>query len=462
MASPSSAFGDDSWDFVNQPGAGADLQFDPSSDLQFDDGSDLHVDSDSAFDSGSDLQFDAGPSNSNLQFDALQFNAGPSNSDLQSNAGPSNSDLQSNAAPSGSDLQFDATAPGPALQAQSGAAAPLDSDLQSNATLSGSASPQSGPPVPTAQEILLKVLDDPVYQKIFGNVVEDSDLTGDPNIPVDPIIAAPGNLTAVTDMNFLSLGIVYPDDPSLIPQLAWKSGLMIPLAPQPPSTAADGQKQLPDFTNLDFSEFDVNNSTSNYPAYTGAFKNAREAREYRQRVRRGPKPADDVELIKTQRQFWVKRLYNAMINTAQIIDGAGSNHLKRFTVYKPEELEALDVEAVAHEIFDACVHVHEKGWTYLKLYHKDSVRGSKVDSSKKSLRMRLERICHVLKTVKATCDDALRSGVTLALLADNPDIRIATKKANNTGNAKRKAQIELAKKVEKKVAAKAKAAKAKK
>jgi hypothetical protein len=67
------------------------------------------------------------------------------------------------------------------------------------------------------------------------------------------------------------------------------------------------------------------------------------------------------------------------------------------------------------------------------------------DVSEKSLERRLSRICLCLKQKKATVDDALRGGVTLALLCDNPEARGFTKLSNNTGNKKRGERLRLAK-----------------
>jgi len=60
-----------------------------------------------------------------------------------------------------------------------------------------------------------------------------------------------------------------------------------------------------------------------------------------------------------------------------------------------------------------------------------------VDKDKKSVEMRLSRICLVLQHNKSAVDDVMRGGVTLALLCDNPWARWYTKYNNNIGNAKR-------------------------
>jgi hypothetical protein len=49
---------------------------------------------------------------------------------------------------------------------------------------------------------------------------------------------------------------------------------------------------------------------------------------------------------------------------------------------------------------------------------------------------------------KATVDDAIRGGVTLALLCDNPEARGFTKASNNTGNERRGQRLKMVKKVQ--------------
>jgi hypothetical protein len=141
--------------------------------------------------------------------------------------------------------------------------------------------------------------------------------------------------------------------------------------------------------------------------------------------------------------YWVRRIYEAMIDISDINDGESSIHRQRFmdnTAFDP-----LDLEAAAHHIFDSALAVHERGWNRPVIYHKKVVRGKLTDVSEKSLEMRLARICSCLKHKKATVDDALRGGVTLALLCDNPEARGFTKLSNNTGNKKRGERLRRAK-----------------
>jgi hypothetical protein len=97
---------------------------------------------------------------------------------------------------------------------------------------------------------------------------------------------------------------------------------------------------------------------------------------------------------------------------------------------------------------DEALAVHERGWVRPTIYHKKVVRGKLTDVSEKCLERRLARICLCLQQKKATVDDALRGGVTLALLCDNPEARGFTKLSNNAGNAKRGERLRAAKEAE--------------
>lgn len=132
-----------------------------------------------------------------------------------------------------------------------------------------------------------------------------------------------------------------------------------------------------------------------------------------------------------------------MVDITAISDGESSIHRQRFT--ETMGFEPMDLEATAHHVFDSALAVHERGWTRPKVYHKKVVRGKLTDVSEKSLETRLTRICLCLKQKKATVDDAVRGGVTLALLCDNPEARGFTKISNNTGNKKRGERLKLVK-----------------
>jgi hypothetical protein len=141
--------------------------------------------------------------------------------------------------------------------------------------------------------------------------------------------------------------------------------------------------------------------------------------------------------------YWVRRIYEAMIDISDMTDGESSIHRVRFaddTTFDP-----LDLEAAAHHVFDSALAVHERGWNRPLVYYKRVVRGRLTDVSEKCLERRLARICLCLKHKKATVDDALRGGVTLALLCDNPEARGFTKVSNNTGNKKRGERLRRAK-----------------
>jgi hypothetical protein len=141
--------------------------------------------------------------------------------------------------------------------------------------------------------------------------------------------------------------------------------------------------------------------------------------------------------------YWVRRIYEAMIDISDITDGESSIHRQRFM--GNTAFDSLDLEAAAHHVFDSALAVHERGWNRPSVYHKKVVRGKLTDVSEKSLERRLGRICLCLKHKKATVDDAVRGGVTLALLCDNPEARGFTKLSNNAGNRKRGERLKRAK-----------------
>ncbi|KAJ4384297.1 hypothetical protein N0V86_001144 [Didymella sp. IMI 355093] len=173
------------------------------------------------------------------------------------------------------------------------------------------------------------------------------------------------------------------------------------------------------------------------PIATSRFLTSAAAKAHRKRARLPPKAAAaDLARVKAGgRDYWVCRIYNAMINSSRITDGARSVHRLRFT--SRVSFEALDLEAAAHGVFDEAIAVHERGWNKPGVYHKHTVRGKLVDVSGGSVELRLSRICRVLEETKSAVDDAVRGGVTRALLCDNPEARRFTKESNNLGNRKR-------------------------
>ncbi|KAF1947253.1 hypothetical protein EJ02DRAFT_334409 [Clathrospora elynae] len=182
-----------------------------------------------------------------------------------------------------------------------------------------------------------------------------------------------------------------------------------------------------------------------YPMYGGHFQTAQAAKTHRKRTRVAPKSnAPDVERVKRYgRQYWVRKIYEAMIDIEDISDGQSSIHRQRFA--EVTAFDPLDLEASAHQVFDSALAVHERGWNRPVVYHKKVVRGKLTDVSEHSLEKRLTRICLCFKQKKATVDDAIRGGVTLALLCDNPEARGFTKSSNNLGNKKRGERLRLAK-----------------
>ncbi|KAI4956388.1 hypothetical protein J4E91_000599 [Alternaria rosae] len=182
-----------------------------------------------------------------------------------------------------------------------------------------------------------------------------------------------------------------------------------------------------------------------YPAFSGRFKTGPAARAHRKRTRVPKKDgAPDVERVKRYgRMYWVRRIYESMIDISNISDGEQS--IKRIRFSENMAFDPMDIEAAAHHVFDEAIAVHERGWVRSIVYHKRVVRGKLTDVSERSLERRLARICFCLQRGKAMCDDVMRGGVTLALLCDNPEARGFTKLMNNLGNAKRGERLKAAK-----------------
>ncbi|KAI4653909.1 hypothetical protein J4E93_001677 [Alternaria ventricosa] len=214
--------------------------------------------------------------------------------------------------------------------------------------------------------------------------------------------------------------------------------------PWEPEVDEDGYEIIP--IEFDAPEPDPSDPQPIYPAFSGRFKTGAAARAYRKRARVPKKgPAPDVERVKKYgRMYWVRRIYDSIIDISDVRDSEKSNHLVRF---EEEAYDSTDIEATAHHVFDEAVAVHTRGWVRPNIYHKKVVRGKLMDISKTSVERRLARICLLLKHVKAACDDALRGGLTLALLCDNPEARGSTKISNNSGNGKRGKRLKVVKKM---------------
>ena len=142
--------------------------------------------------------------------------------------------------------------------------------------------------------------------------------------------------------------------------------------------------------------------------------------------------------------YWVRRIYDSIIDISDVRDSEKSINLVRF---EGEAYDPTDIEATAHHIFDEAIAVHTRGWVRPNIYHKKVVRGKLMDISQTSVERRLARICLLLRHAKAACDDALRGGLTLALLCDNPEARGSTKDSNNNGNGKRGRNMKVVKKM---------------
>ncbi|KAF2741891.1 hypothetical protein M011DRAFT_482139 [Sporormia fimetaria CBS 119925] len=185
--------------------------------------------------------------------------------------------------------------------------------------------------------------------------------------------------------------------------------------------------------------------TGAFPPFPRRFRSGAEARQHRRSSREPPKTDPNISAVKANRDHWVQKIYEAMIDVTAIQDCANSPHRKRFMqgVWDP-----LDLEATAHHVFEKVLAVHEQGWARPMLYHKKAVRGDRMDTAGNDAGKRLQLVCEVLRTNKAACNDAIQGGITLARLVYNPKMVELTKAGNNTANQDRGKRLKLGKEAE--------------
>ena len=87
-----------------------------------------------------------------------------------------------------------------------------------------------------------------------------------------------------------------------------------------------------------------------YVPYQSKFKTGEEAKAHRKRMRIEPKKDPRVAFVKRHgREFWVRKIYEAMVNSSDLEDGEKSTHYNRFV--NKLAFSADDVEATAHHLF---------------------------------------------------------------------------------------------------------------
>lgn len=176
-----------------------------------------------------------------------------------------------------------------------------------------------------------------------------------------------------------------------------------------------------------------------YPAYRAVFADSATARAHRRLPKHKSRPASDINDALRRRDFWVKRIYESMVDVSVASDGKTSWQYKRFgtqSAYDPD-----DLEAAAHNVFDRALAVHRTGWTRPLIYQKVAVRGKRQDKGGESVLHRLEAICAVLQQSKAAVDEAIQGGLKLARLCYNPYERKVGKKGNQSANINKASQI---------------------
>jgi hypothetical protein len=175
-----------------------------------------------------------------------------------------------------------------------------------------------------------------------------------------------------------------------------------------------------------------------YPAYKARFSSSEAARKHRRKTKRKANQDPELHIVKQNRDAWVRKLYEAMIDTSEMIDGPKSTHRKRFLAC---EFDQQDLEATAWHVFGKVIAVHEKGWTRPLIYLKEAKRGNNVDEKPNSAASRLVNLCVVLKKSKACCNDAIEGGLTLSRLVYNPIQAYNQKVGNNGANQVRAVRL---------------------
>jgi hypothetical protein len=176
-----------------------------------------------------------------------------------------------------------------------------------------------------------------------------------------------------------------------------------------------------------------------YAPYSSLFKDSAAAKAHRRKSKHQARTASDIDDARRNRDNWVKRIYESMVDVSVAIDGRSSWQYKRFGTQPAYEAE--DLEAAAHNVFDRALSVHLTGWTRPLIYQKVAVRGKRQDKGAESVLHRLEAICAVLQQSKAAVDEAVQGGLKLAKLCYNPYERKVGKKGNKSANINKASQI---------------------
>ncbi|OCL14439.1 hypothetical protein AOQ84DRAFT_221490 [Glonium stellatum] len=183
-----------------------------------------------------------------------------------------------------------------------------------------------------------------------------------------------------------------------------------------------------------------------YSSYSAIFADGAAAKAHRKSARKGPRPKDShFDTVKTtHRGYWVQKLHESMIDISNVQDGSGGDGYKRFVSSTKAFYENRDLEAAAHEVFDAVIDLYERGFTLPLRYDLTPKYG---DDNLKTVTDRLQCICAALKDWKAICVDVMDGGWKVRKMVNHPPGYVKTKEGNKHSNGKRKETIQAGQEV---------------
>lgn len=172
-----------------------------------------------------------------------------------------------------------------------------------------------------------------------------------------------------------------------------------------------------------------------YAHFAQRFADSAAAAAHRAKPRMEPIPKDRTfDSIKSNPEFWVESLHDAMLNTSDVLDGTTSQGWKRFVEAPAKKsgpvYEDDDIEAAAWEVFDTFIALYERG---LNLPKRLDNRDGKFPEPG-SAHDRIEQICDTLKIWKSTCVDVMDGGWKLQKLVLNPNACCGVKAGNCKSN----------------------------
>ncbi|KAF2020106.1 hypothetical protein BU24DRAFT_477249 [Aaosphaeria arxii CBS 175.79] len=186
-----------------------------------------------------------------------------------------------------------------------------------------------------------------------------------------------------------------------------------------------------------------------YSKFRGTFQSSDHARQYRKialRFDRKPYQYPDVDetihdLVRN-RQYHIKRIYDAMVRPDVAQDNPGSIAMRRWVhnAYYDSDM----VEAFSNKVFDCLIKQTEegfRGWHHND-YASDERKGSETEDKNLNCAERLDSVIHSLEREKTICEDIMNSACQIRMFVNAPRAYAVRKSANRAGNSKRKKATE--------------------